>query len=158
PVLGWRPGRRLTGAAFALAIALLIAALLASLLLAGQTIPSRPGVVPDIAHLLRMTAIQAGTSTVLSILVGLLLAWLLDRLRFPGRALVVGMVSVALVLPSLVVVSGLLAVLGRNGLVNAVLSPFGFSTGSAVFGFWGIITAHVVLNGAFAARLFPGRL
>jgi len=156
--LGWRPGRRLAGAALALAITLLIAALLVSLLIAGQTIPSRPGTTPDIAHLLRMSAIQAGTSTVLSVLVGLVLAWALDRLRFRGRTLVVGMVSAALVLPSLVVVSGLLAVLGRNGVVNAVLSPFGISTGSAVFGFWGIVIAHVLLNGAFAARLFLDRL
>src|SRR5690606_18553124 len=124
---GWRPGRRLVGAALALAITLLIAALLVSLLAAGQTIPSRPGFAPDIAHLLRMSAIQAGTSTALSIVVGLVLAWMLDRLRFPGRALIVGMVSAALVLPSLVVVSGLLAVLGRNGLLNTVLTPFGLS-------------------------------
>src|SRR5690606_35916763 len=149
---------RLAGAALAAAIALLIAALFAALWLAGQRFPSTGSSVTDIGHLVAMSAIQAGLSTLLSLLAGLLLAWTLDRLRFPGRDLVIGLLSTALVIPSLVVVSGLLAIWGRNGWINALLAPFGLETGSSIFGLGGILAAHVVLNGAFSARIFIDRL
>jgi thiamine transport system permease protein len=154
----WRPGRRLAGASVAIAIAVLIAALLIALSVAGQRFPGTGSNAPDIRHLLTMSVIQAGLSTILSILAGLVLAWTLDRLRFPGRGLVIGLLSTALVMPSLVIVSGLLAIWGRNGWINALLAPFGLETGSSIFGLWGIVAAHVVLNGAFSARIFIDRL
>lgn len=154
----WRRGRALTGAAIAISIALLIAALLSVLWHAGQTFPTTGSSIPRIGHLVAMSGIQAGISTTLSLLTGLVLAWTLDRLRFPGRGLVVGLLSTALVLPSLVIVSGLIAIWGRNGWANLLLAPFGVSTGSSIFGLWGIVAAHVILNGAFAARIFLDRL
>lgn len=154
----WRPGRRLAGALLAAAIAILIAALLIALWVAGQRFPTTGSSVAGIGSIVAISATQAGLSTLLSILAGLILAWALDRLRFPGRGLVIGLLSTALVMPSLVIVSGLLAIWGRNGWVNLVLSPFGLETGSSIFGLWGIVTAHVVLNGAFSARIFIDRL
>ena len=156
--LAWRPGRRLAGAALAAAIAVLIAALLVALWVAGQRFPTIGSNVTDIGRLLVMSGLQAGLSTALSILAGLVLAWTLDRLRFPGRGLVVGLLSTALVMPSLVIVSGLLAIWGRSGWVNLLLAPFGLETGSSIFGLGGIVAAHVVLNGAFSARIFIDRL
>src|SRR5690606_12809891 len=55
-------------------------------------------------------------------------------------------------------VSGLLAIWGRSGWVNLLLAPFGLETGSSIFGLGGIVAAHVVLNGAFSARIFIDRL
>lgn len=156
--LVWRPGRRLAGASVAAAIALLIAALLIALWVAGQRFATTGSNVTDIGYLLVTSAFQAGLSTLLSILAGILLAWTLDRLRFPGRGLVIGLLSTALVMPSLVIVSGLLAIWGRNGWINLLLAPFGLETGSSIFGLGGIVTAHVVLNGAFSARIFIDRL
>ncbi|WP_127142409.1 thiamine/thiamine pyrophosphate ABC transporter permease ThiP [Pelagibacterium montanilacus] len=150
--------RRLSGYTIAGLVAALIAALLAALWVAGQSFATRSGAGPDIAHLLRMSSAQAGLSTILSLLTGFILAWSLDRLRFPGRALVVGMLSSALVLPSLVVVAGLIAVWGRAGWINALLDHLGTSIGSSVFGLEGIVLAHVILNGAFAARIMLDRL
>ncbi|RDE08261.1 hypothetical protein [Pelagibacterium lacus] len=157
-LLAWRPGRLLTGIAIALAIAVLIVSLLATLWIAGQRFPTTGSNVADIGHLVRMSAIQAGISTVLSIATGIAIAWTIDRLRFPGRALVIGLLSTALVLPALVVVSGLVGIWGRNGWANAVLGLFGQSTGGSIFGLGGIIAAHVILNGAFAGRIFIDRL
>ncbi len=158
PDLRWRPGRVLAGFSIALCIALLIGALLVALTIAGRSFATTGSTVTDVGHLVRMSAIQAGTSTLLSLLVGVVLAWSLDRLRFFGRGLIVGLLSSALVLPSLVIVSGLIAIWGRAGWTNFVLAPFGISTGGAIFGFWGIVAAHVLLNGAFAARVLLDRL
>lgn len=158
PTFMWRLGRVMSGATIALAIVILIAALLTVLWTTGRSMPTTGSSVANIGHLVRMSAIQAGLSTALSILTGVIIAWTLDRLRFPGRGLVVGLLSTALVLPSLVIVSGLLAIWGRNGWANLFLGPLGLPTGSSIFGFWGIITAHVILNGAFAGRIFIDRL
>lgn len=153
----WRSGRRVAGALVALAIALLIAALLGALWTAAQRFPTTAASIVDIGHLVRMSALQAGLSTLLSLIAGIALAWTLDRLRFPFRGLVIGLLSTALVLPSLVIVAGLVAVWGRTGWVNLLLEPFGIRTGS-IFGLHGIIAAHVILNGAFSARIFIDRL
>ena len=154
----WRQGRRIAGRVIALCVALLIAALLLALAVAGQRFASTGSVTTDIAHLVRMSAIQAGLSTLLSLLAGALTAWSLDRLRFAGRGFIVGLLSTALVLPSLVIISGLIAVWGRNGWINVLLDPLGLSSGSVIFGLGGILAAHVLLNGALAARVFLDRL
>lgn len=154
----WRPGRRYAGASVAAIVAILIAALLIALWVAGQRFATTGSSVTGIGYLLFTSAIQAALSTLLSILAGVALAWTLDRLRFAGRGIVIGLLSTALVMPSLVIVSGLLAIWGRNGWVNFALAPFGLETGSSIFGLGGIIAAHVVLNGAFSARIFIDRL
>ena len=121
--------------------------------------PSGAAFVPGLAHLLRMTAIQAGLSTVLSLAAGVALAWALDRLAFPGRTLVVGLFSASLVLPAIVVASGLLSVWGRSGWISRGLDALtGHGLGSAIFGLGGILAAHVILNGAFAARVLLTRI
>jgi len=52
---------------------------------------------------------------------GLLVAWLLSRVKFPGRTLVNGIVHLPLVLPPVVVGYLLLVLLGRKGPVGALL-------------------------------------
>ena len=113
----------------------------------------------DVLHLLRMTTLQAGLSTALSLLVGTGLAWALNRLRFPGRDLIVALFGSAIVTPGLVVAFGMLAIWGRNGWINQASNAlFGVSIGNPAFGLSGILFAHVVLNGAFAARILLARL
>lgn len=157
PFPRWRPVRRLTGTAVALAIAALIVALLVALSVAGQTIASTGSTITGIVRLVGMSATQAALSTLLSLSTGIALAWSLDRLRFFGRGFVVGLLSTALVLPGLVIVSGLVAVWGRNGWANAIIEPLGLSSPS-IFGLGGILAAHTLLNGAFAGRIFLDRL
>jgi len=52
---------------------------------------------------------------------GLFMAWLLARVRFPGHAIVNGIVHLPLVLPPVVVGYLLLVVLGRRGVVGSLL-------------------------------------
>ena len=153
-----RPLRIAAAIILAAAIAILIALVLWAILAAATGSGGSASRI-DIAHLLRMTAIQAGLTTVLSIAVGMALAWALNRLRFPGRDLVVGLFASAIVTPGMVVAFGLLSIWGRNGWINqASEALFGFSIGNPAFGLSGILFAHVVLDGAFAARIMLARL
>lgn len=152
-----RPLRIGVSATLALAIAGLIAAVLWSILAAATDAGGSSRV--DIPHLLRMTSIQAGLTTVLSLLVGMALAWALNRLRFWGRDLLVGLFAAAIVTPGMVVAFGLLSIWGRNGWINqASEALFGISVSGSIFGLPGILLAHVILDGAFAARILLARL
>ncbi len=152
-----RPIRIAAATALTLIIAVLIVAVLWAILEAATGASGTSRV--DIAHLLRMTALQAGLTMVLSLLVGMALAWALNRLRFFGRDLVVGLFAAAIVTPGMVVAFGLLSIWGRNGWINqASQTLFGISFDSPAYGLSGILIAHVVLDGAFAARILLARL
>ena len=153
-----RPLRRFAGAAVALGIATLVVGLLITLLAAaGDAAPASRQ--PDIVHLVVMTSIQAGLSTLLALAAGLALAWALNRLRFVGRDLVVGLFATAIVTPGLVLAFGLLAVWGRAGWVNqASVALTGLPLELPIFGLAGILMAHTILDGAFAARILLARL
>jgi molybdate transport system permease protein len=59
---------------------------------------------------------------------GILFAWILVRCRFPGKALLDGIIHLPLVLPPVVVGYLLLVVMGRHGPVGSILWEwFGFS-------------------------------
>ena len=154
-----RPQRLAAGVGLALAIALLIALILYSIAAAAavETGGARSGL--DLWHLLRMTSIQAGLTTILSLAVGTALAWALNRLRFTGRDLVVGLFASAIVTPGVIVAFGLLAVWGRAGWIAAATEwAFGTPLTIPIFGLGGILFAHVILDGAFAARVLLARL
>jgi len=89
-----------------------------------------------------------------SLVVGILLAWsLAHQAKFRGRSWLVALFSSSLVLPTLIVVFGLITVLGRNGWVNQVsLYLFDYSFGAYLYGLGGILVAHVYLNASFASR------
>ena len=67
----------------------------------------------------------ATTSTALAGLLGVALAWLLARGRFPGRTFLESLVVLPLVLPPTVVGFYLLLLLGRSGPLGAVLEAAG---------------------------------
>lgn len=157
--LPYRPLRLIAGAGIALAIALLVALVLLAILGTAAAEPASRKSSVDLWHLVSMTSIQAGLTTILSLLVGIALAWALNRLRFPGRDLIVGLFASAIVTPGLIVAFGLLAVWGRAGWINqAALALTGHPFEVPLFGLGGILAAHVILDGAFAARILLARL
>ena len=94
---------------------------------------------------------QAVLSTVATVVAALPAAWLIGRIRFPGRSLFVAALIVPFVLPTVVVGTAFLAVLGPDGPVAAVGGVVGFDvdlrrTATAV------ILAHVFFNYAVVAR------
>src|SRR5690606_21363367 len=121
-----RPWRIAAASLLAIAVAGLIVAVFWSILAAAGDASGASRI--DIAHLLRMTSLQAGLTMVLSLAVGIAVAWALNRLRFPGRDLVVGLFSSAIVTPGMVVAFGILSIWGRDGWINqASQALFGFS-------------------------------
>ena len=107
-----------------------------------------------ILSLVRFTLYQATLSTILSVSLGTLLAWsLAHQPHFPGRRYLVALFSSSLVLPTLIMVFGLITILGNNGWLNHLSQMlFGFSFGSWLYGLGGILIAHVYLNASFASR------
>ena len=147
-----RPLRLAAGAAIGLGSAATIALVLWSIASPAANEPGAGSRV-DVMHLLGMTATQAGLTTVVSLAVGMAVAWALNRLRFPGRDLIVGLFASAIVTPGIIIAFGLLAIWGRAGWV-ANLTGFQFP----IFGLGGILFAHVILDASFAARILLARL
>ena len=73
---------------------------------------------------LRLSLICSLWATVISIVIGLPLAWLLARVPFPGRRLVRALALVPLVLPPVVGGVALLLAFGRRGLVGQYLDDW----------------------------------
>jgi molybdate transport system permease protein len=73
---------------------------------------------------LRLSLWVSGWAVVVTLPVGILVAWVLTRLRFPGKNLLDGLVHLPLVLPPVVTGYLLLVMLGRNGLIGATLFKY----------------------------------
>jgi molybdate transport system permease protein len=71
------------------------------------------------------TVACAGAATALVLPIGVGLAWLLARRRFPGRTLVETLVSLPLVMPPVATGLILLLVLSRRGILGGVLERIG---------------------------------
>ncbi len=148
------PRRRTTGR---VPIAILVPALLGLLFLilplAGLLIRTPWSTLPQrltgsgIHQALRLSLQTATAATLLCLLLGVPLAWLLARVDFPGRRLVRALVTVPLVLPPVVGGVALLLVFGRRGIIGTWLdSEFGITIP--------FTTTAVVLAEAFVAMPF----
>jgi molybdate transport system permease protein len=110
------------------------------------TMPQRLA-APGVLTALRLSLLTATLATVLCLLLGVPLAWLLARAVFPGRTFVRALVTVPLVLPPVVGGVALLLVFGRRGLVGGWLdSTFGLTLP--------FTTTGVVIAEAFVAMPF----
>ena len=79
---------------------------------------------PEVLAALWLSLSTATVATLVSLLLGVPLAWLLARTEFPGRRLVRAVVTVPLVIPPVVGGVALLLVLGRNGLLGQHLDAW----------------------------------
>ena len=101
---------------------------------------------------LRFTLWQAALSAGLSVLFAIPVARALARRRFPGRGAVVLLLGAPFILPVIVAVLGLVAMFGRGGVVNTALGWIGLAPAS-IYGWQGVILAHVFFNMPLATRL-----
>ncbi|MGH9026638.1 MAG: ABC transporter permease [Acidimicrobiia bacterium] len=90
------------------------------------------------------TVWQAALSTVLTVLVALPGAYVLARIRFPGRSVVRALVTVPFVLPTVVVGSAFLSVLGAGGPLSGLDLDQSLTA---------ILVAHVFFNYAVVVRV-----
>lgn len=101
----------------------------------------------EVGQALRLSLVCASSATVICLVLGIPLAWLLARGEIPGLGFVRALVTVPLVLPPVVGGVALLLVLGRRGIIGRYLYEwFGVSLP--------FTTAGVVVAEAFVAMPF----
>lgn len=83
------------------------------------------GLMPDEVTAIWLSIKVASVATLASLGPGLGIAYLLARKRFPGRALLDGLVYLPLILPPVVTGYLLLLAFGRRGSIGSVLAEFG---------------------------------
>ena len=108
-----------------------------------------PGLLSDPTALtaLRLSLLCATAATAVSVVLGVPLAWVLARARFPGLSALRALVTVPLVLPPVVGGLALLLAFGRNGLIGRHLDAwFGLTLPFS--------TAGVVMAETFVAMPF----
>lgn len=101
---------------------------------------------------LRFTVLQAVLSAGLSVALAIPIARAMARRRFPGRAALIALMGAPFLLPVMVAVLGLLAIFGREGMVNQGLEALGLPPVS-VYGLQGVVLAHLFLNLPLAVRM-----
>ena len=121
-----RPGRRARtpwelGVPGALGALLLVVPLLGLLVRAPWSGLPRLLATSEVRDALWLSLVSATAATVVSVLLGVPLAWLLARSQLPGLRLLRALVTLPLVLPPVVGGVALLLVLGRTGLVGRYL-------------------------------------
>ncbi|KUN96320.1 iron ABC transporter permease [Streptomyces caeruleatus] len=104
----------------------------------------------DIRHVLWFTTWQALASTALTLLIALPGAYVFARFDFPGKHILRAVVTVPFVLPTVVVGTAFLALLGRGGLLDEL---WGVRLDTTV---WAILLAHVFFNYAVVVRTVGG--
>ncbi|MEV1288001.1 ABC transporter permease [Micromonospora sp. NPDC049679] len=110
------------------------------------TLPQRL-TAPGVLDALRLSLLSATLATIVCVVLGVPLAWLLARTSFPGQRLVRALVTVPLVLPPVVGGVALLLVFGRRGLLGGWLdATFGVTLA--------FTTTGVVLAETFVAMPF----
>jgi molybdate transport system permease protein len=102
---------------------------------------------PDVGTALRLSLECSVAAVALSLLLGVPLAWMLARVRFPGQPLVRALVTLPMVLPPVVGGVALLFAFGRRGFAGAALERL---TGVTL----PFTTAGAVLAEAFVAMPF----
>ncbi|CAL9409310.1 hypothetical protein SUDANB6_01619 [Streptomyces sp. enrichment culture] len=103
-----------------------------------------------VRHVLWFTTWQALASTALTLLVALPGAYVFARLDFPGKQVLRAVVTVPFVLPTVVVGTAFLALVGRGGLLDEL---WGVRLDTTV---WAILLAHVFFNYAVVVRTVGG--
>lgn len=95
------------------------------------------------------TVILGIAVTVSSMLVGGGLAVVVARCRFPMAGIVTALPLVTLVIPDVVVAAAWVLILGRQGLVNMALAPWGIELPS-LYSWWGMVFVMTLNNYVYA--------
>ncbi|HEX2177410.1 MAG TPA: ABC transporter permease [Nocardioidaceae bacterium] len=129
------------------ALAFLLLPLVALVVRAPWSTLPRELAKPEVLEALRLSLVTSVCATLVCVVLGVPLAWLLARTQFPGRPVLRALVTVPMVLPPVVGGVALLMLLGRSGLLGGRLDAwFGVSLP--------FTTAAVVVAQAFVALPF----
>jgi len=104
---------------------------------------------PRVLSALRLSFGVALLAAALDVPLGLLIAWVLVRIRFPGRRLVDALVDLPFALPTAVAGIALTTLYAPNGWIGGLLAPFGVRIAFAVPG---ILVALVFVGLPYVVR------
>ena len=105
---------------------------------------------------LRLSLLTSIAAALFATVLGVPLAWVLDRVDFRGRSLVRAIVTLPMVLPPVVGGAALLFALGRRGVVG---EPLADATGLVLpFSTWGVILANTFVAMPFLVITVEGAL
>lgn len=135
----------------ALAILALACGSLLGLARAGSDVATLATLGPYLTRLIASAGLQAALSTLLSLVLGTGLALALLRRRFPGRELLLALLTTAAVAPTIVIAFGIVAIYGRSGLLGSLARSLGAEPPS-IYGLHGIVLAHVLMNMPLVTR------
>lgn len=105
-------------------------------------------------RLIGFTFFQAILSTILSVICAMILAKAVVAHEFRFKASLLRLYTMTFVLPSLVVISGILTVYAKNGWLNELMTMLHLDYSFSIYGLVGILLAHLFYNIPFATRLF----
>lgn len=114
---------------------------------------------PAFWRLLWFTTWQAALSTVLTVLAGMPLAYVFARFDFPGKSVVHALLTIPFVMPTVVVATAFMALIGRNGVLNVWLQDILHLTAPPIQleqTIWIILIVHVFYNVAIIIRTVGG--
>src|SRR6516165_9131858 len=80
---------------------------------------------PRVVAALRLTFLAAAAAAVTNAVVGLAIAWVLVRYRFPGRRLIDAAIDLPFALPTAVAGIALTAIYAPTGWVGRIFAPYG---------------------------------
>ena len=145
---GWGTRSLLAIAAlFALFLALPVVTLVARAILDGSLAHALGS--PVVLDALALSLVTTAVSLVITVTMGLPLAFVLARRRFPGKGLVEAIVDLPIVLPPSVAGLALLLVFGRRGLLGAPLDQLGVSVPFTIVA---VVLAQVFVSAPFFIR------
>ena len=130
------------------AVAALVLGTALVLALQADSFTLRPAEWSALSFTLKQAALSALISTTLAIPV----ARALTRRKFPGRGALIALMGAPFLLPTVVAVVGMLAVYGRNGIVNQLLATLHLPPVS-IFGLQGVVLTNVFFNLPLAIRI-----
>ena len=105
---------------------------------------------------LRLSLLTSSVAVVVCLLLGVPLAWLLARVRFPGRSLLRALVTVPLVLPPVVAGIALRTTFGRSGFLGEPL--LGLTGFAFPYTTYGVMLSHVFVALPFVVIAVEGAL
>ncbi|MEA3238572.1 MAG: iron ABC transporter permease [Candidatus Bipolaricaulota bacterium] len=111
---------------------------------------------PYYVNLIWFTIVQAAYSTLLSLGIGLVGAYILARYDFPGKRTIRSLTVIPFVLPAIVVALGFILFFGNSGYLNrALICLFGLSRPPLriLYSLTGIVLAHAFYNAPIVMRV-----
>ncbi|ART82402.1 sulfate ABC transporter permease subunit CysT [Oceanisphaera profunda] len=104
---------------------------------------------PRVVATYKVTASAAAAASLFNMVFGLLMAWILTRYRFPGRALLDGLMDLPFALPTAVAGLTLASLFATNGWYGEWLADFGIKVS---YTWMGIVIAMVFTSVPFVVR------